>query len=83
MEHAFTSETGNAGVWLVGGSRVYCRWQWDQRARRLTVEAGNETRDWTTPELDSSGESGLCIDLPETARDVARLIERQNARSQR
>jgi hypothetical protein len=77
MEHSFTTEAGNAGIWFTGGDQVYCRWQWDQRARKLTVEAGDVTRCWTTPELDLSAESGIRLDLPETAKDVARLIERQ------
>lgn len=76
MEHAFTSETGNAGVWRAG-NRVFCRWRWDQGARQLTVEAGDETRLWTTPELDSHAQSGIRLDLAETAKDVAQLIERQ------
>jgi hypothetical protein len=77
MEHTFTTDAGNAGVWLTGGKQVYCRWQWDQGARKLTVEAGDVTRCWTTPDLDRSAESGIELDLPETAKDVAQLIERQ------
>jgi hypothetical protein len=41
------------------------------------VEAGDVTRSWTGPELDHSGESGIELDLPETAKDIAHLIERQ------
>jgi hypothetical protein len=77
MEHAFTTEAQNAGVWFTRGREVYCRWQWDQGARQLIVEAGDVTRSWTTPKLDHSGESGIHLDLPETAKDVAQLIERQ------
>ena len=77
MEHTFTTDAGTAGVWFTGGREVYCRWRWDQRARELTVEAGDVTRSWTTPEIDLSFESGIQIDLPETAKDIAQLIERQ------
>lgn len=77
MEHTFTSEAGNEGVWRTGGNEVYCRWQWDQHSKRLIVEAGEVTRAWTSPELDQSGEAGIYLDLPETAKDVAHLIQRQ------
>lgn len=81
MQHTFTNETGSEGIWLTPSNQVYCRWQWDQGSRRLIVEAGNEIRAWTSPDLDQSGESGMSIDFAETARDVARLIERQGRRS--
>lgn len=77
MEHAFTTDSGNAGVWTTVEDQIYCRWRWDQQTRRLVVERGDVTRAWTTPEFDQSGESGMYLDLPETARDIARLIERQ------
>jgi hypothetical protein len=77
MEHAFTTEAGNAGVWITVEDQVYCRWRWDQSSRNLIVEARDVTRSWTTPELDQSGESGIELDLPETAKDIAHLIERQ------
>ena len=77
MEHVFTTDSGNAGVWTTGEDRVYCRWRFDQSTRRLVVEAGNVTRSWTTPDIDQSGESGMRLDLPETAKDIARLMERQ------
>ena len=79
MEHAFTTDSGNAGVWVTVGEQIYCRWRWEAETRELVVERGNVTRSWTTPRVDHSGESGIYLDLPETAKDIAQLIERQSA----
>lgn len=81
MEHAFTTDQGTAGVWFTGSREVYCRWRWDQCARELTVEAGDIVHSFTPPVLDLSAESGIELDLPETAKDIAQLIERQKRRA--
>ncbi|HEX7038115.1 MAG TPA: hypothetical protein VF210_20285 [Pseudomonadales bacterium] len=77
MQHTFTNEAQSEGVWVTGSNEVFCRWHWDPNARRLVVEAGDVTCAWSTPDLDLSGESGMYIDLPETAKDVGRLIHQQ------
>ena len=77
MEHVFTTDSGNAGVWTTVGDQVFCRWRWEEDTRKLVVERGNVTRSWITPRFDHSGESGMRLDLPETAKDIAQLIERQ------
>lgn len=79
MKHAFTTASGTEGVWLTPSESVFCRWRWDHDTRNLVVEAGNVTRSWASPNLDVSGEAGIRLDLPETAKDIAQLIQRQRA----
>lgn len=67
------------GVWLTPDESVYCRWHWEPGERILRVELDDHSATWTVPELDRHGTSGIHLDLPETARDFAAMLERQTA----
>lgn len=67
------------GVWLTPDENVYCRWKWEPAQRILSVDLGEHSSALEVPELDNHGASGIQLDLPETAKDFAALLQRQLA----
>jgi hypothetical protein len=65
------------GIWLTPDENVYCRWKWEPAERILSVDLGEHSSTWTVPELDNHGASGIQLDLPETAKDFAAMLQRQ------
>jgi len=76
MEHEFTTSNENEGVWQTPARAEFCRWWWDSGTRTLRVKRGVTTREITIPRMDHRVESGIQLDLPETAKDIAFQIER-------
>jgi len=76
MEHQFTTSEENEGVWQTPTRTEFCRWWWDERTRTLRVKRGTTTRNLNVPRMDHRVDSGITLDLAETARDVALQIER-------
>ena len=75
MKHRAINE--HQGVWLNAEDDIYCRWRWQPDTRMLHVDNGKQQTSWQVPEADQHELAGMQIDLAETAKDVAALLERQ------
>jgi hypothetical protein len=79
MEHRYLASDESSGVWLIGPNHEYCRWQWDGDRATLQVSCDGVQHTWQVPDVERLGAAGVSLDLPETAKDVARLIERRRS----
>ncbi len=78
MEHRYTTSSEDRGVWTSGPGQIFCQWSWHEATRTLHVEHGGDVHQLVIPELEHRGSSGIQLDFPETAKDVAHFMERRS-----
>ncbi len=78
MEHQYTTSTEDQGMWTNGPEQIFCQWSWHEATRTLRVEHAGAVHQLVIPELEHRASSGIQLDFPETAKDVAYFMDRRS-----